>query len=49
MLNFDQKAVRFAKRFFETPALFTTMDEVTARELIGMYSDKIDALLAEDK
>ncbi|MDR0288236.1 MAG: aldehyde:ferredoxin oxidoreductase [Clostridiales bacterium] len=45
MLGFNQLAVKLPKRVFETPSLFTKMDEATAYELIKRYNDKIEKLV----
>jgi len=47
-LGFKQKGVRLPKRFFETPSMNGQLDEKTANKMIRRYSEKADALMAEE-
>ena len=47
-LGFDLSNVQLSKRVFQTPAMGEILDENIAREMIAMFKDKNNKLLAED-
>lgn len=48
-LGFNQLEVKLPKRFFETPSMTGELDEKIAYELIAMYQQKVDELMAADE
>lgn len=46
MLGYDQLDVKLPKRLFETPTMTGRLDEAIAYELIAMYNNKIEELMA---
>ncbi|KNY28416.1 aldehyde ferredoxin oxidoreductase C-terminal domain-containing protein [Pseudobacteroides cellulosolvens] len=47
-LGFDLKEVKLPKRFFETPSMSGILDEKLTYEMIEMYNNKTEELLAKE-
>lgn len=47
-LGFDLSKIQISKRVFSTPAMKNVLDEALTREMIAMFKQKNDALLAQD-
>lgn len=45
--GFRQEDIQLPKRFFETPSMNGRLDEQVTRELMEMYQQRIDALMAD--